>query len=149
MKLNAYSRLKRLLKRQQLSVPELHRRMRSGGFRVNIKSLHHLSDEDQPVHRLDMRVAGAICQVCAVPLSEWIVFEPDDGRLRTLASDRQERLDLLMAKNSAGQMTDAERNELQTLVREAEEITLSNARLLAEQRHRLAPPPSGAGGHAS
>ena len=88
MELSAYSRLKRLLKQQQLSVPELHRRMRSGGFRVNIKSLYHLSDEDQPVQRLDMRVAGAICQVCAVPLSEWIVFEPDDGRLRTLASDR-------------------------------------------------------------
>jgi len=59
-----------------------------------------------------MRVAGAICQVCAVPLSEWIVFEQDDGRLRTLASDRQARLDLLMAKNSAGQMTEAERSEL-------------------------------------
>jgi len=34
---------------------------------------------------------------------------------------------------------------LQTLVREAEEITLANARLLAEQRHRLARSPSGAG----
>ena len=56
---------------------------------------------------------------------------------------------LLMAKNSAGLMTDAERSELQTLVREAEEITLANARLLAEQRHRLAWSPSGAGGDAS
>ena len=149
MKLSAYSRLKRLLKQQQLTVPELHRRMRSRGFRVNIKSLYHLSDEDQPVQRLDMRVAGAICQVCAVPLSEWIVFEPDDGRLRTLAPDRQERLDRLMAKNSAEQMTGAERHELQTLVREAEEITLANARLLVEQRHRLARSPSGAGGNAS
>ena len=145
----AYSRLKRLLKQQQLSVPDLHRRMRSRGFRVNIKSLYHLSDEDQPVQRLDMRVAGAICQVCAVPLSEWIVFEQDDGRLRTLAPDRQERLDLLMAQNSAGPMTQAERSELQTLVREAEEITLSNARLLVEQRHRLARSPSSAGGNAS
>ena len=148
MKLSAYSRLKRLLKQQQLSVHELHRRMRSGGFRVNIKSLYHLSDEDQPVQRLDMRVAGAICQVCAVPLSEWIVFEQDDGSLRIVEPDRQALLDLLMAKNSAGQMTEAERNELQTLVREAEEITLANARLLAKQRHRLAPPLSGAGGHA-
>jgi len=149
MKLSAYSRLKRLLKQQQLSVPELHRRLRSGGFRVNIKSLYHLSDEDQPVQRLDMRVAGAICQVCDVPLSEWIVFEQDEGRLRTLASDRQERLDLLMAKNSAGELSEAERNELQTLVREAEELTLANARLLVDQRHRLARSPSGAGGNAS
>jgi hypothetical protein len=148
MKLSAYSRLKRLLKQQQLSVPELHRRIRSGGLRVNVKSLYRLSDDDQPVQRLDMQVAGAICQTCAVPLSEWIVFEQDGGRLRTLAPDRQERLDLLMAKNSAGQLTEAERTELQTLVHEAEEITLSNARLLSEQRHRLAPPPSGAAGDA-
>src|SRR5688572_19518895 len=121
MKLSAYSRLKRLLKQQQLSVPELHRRLRSGGFRVNVKSLYRLSDEDQPVQRLDMQVAGAICQVCAVPLSEWIVFEEDNGRLRALATDRQERLDVLMAKNSGGQLTATERDELQALVREAEE----------------------------
>src|SRR5205085_1635123 len=105
--------------------------------------------EDEPVQRLDMRVAGAICQVCAVPLSEWIVFETDDGRLHTLASDRQERLDLLMEKNSAGRLTEAERDELRTLVREAEAMTVSNARLLAEQRHRLAPSPSGADGSAA
>jgi hypothetical protein len=148
MELNAYSRLKHLLKQQRISVPELHRRIRSGGFRVNLKSLYRLSDEDQPVHRLDMRVAGAICEVCDVPLSEWIVFEPEEGRLRMLDSDKQERLDLLMTKSSAGRLTEAERDELRTLVREAEEITLSNARLLAEQRHQLAPPPSGAVGSA-
>jgi hypothetical protein len=148
MTLSAYSRLKRLLKQQQLSVPELHRRLRSGGFRVNIKSLYHLSVEDQPVQRLDMRVAGAICQVCAVPLSEWIVFEVDEGKLRALPSDRQERLDQLMEKNSAGQITKAERDELQTLVREAEETTLANARLLVEQRRRLARSPA-AGVNAS
>lgn len=148
MKLRAYSRLKRLLKQQQLSIPELHRRMGSRGFQVNIKSLYHLSDEDHPVQRLDMQVAGAICQVCAVPLSEWIIFEPDDGRLRSLDPSKQVRLDLLMTKNSAGQMTEAERNELQKLVREAEEITLANARLLAEQSHRLAPSPSNVRGNA-
>jgi hypothetical protein len=148
MKLSAYSRLKRVLKQQALSVPELHRRMRHGGFRINIKSLYHLSDESRPVQRLDMRVAGAICQVCAVPLSEWIVFEPDEGKLRALTSDRQERLDKLMEKNSAGQITEAERDELQTLVREAEEITLANARLLAEQHQRLARS-SAAGGDAA
>jgi hypothetical protein len=137
MKLNAYSRLKHLPKQQQLSVPELHRRLRRHGFRVNITSLYRLSDEDQPVQRLDMQVAGAICQVLTVPLSEWIVFEPDEGRLRTLASEKQERLDLLVGKNSAGQMTGAERDELQTLVRGAEKITLSNARLLAEHRQRI------------
>jgi hypothetical protein len=136
--MNAYSRLKRLLKQQQLSVPELYRRIRGNGLRVNIKSLYRLSDEDQAVERLDMRVAGAICQVCAVPLTGWIVFEEDEERLRTLAAEKQKRLDTLMAKNNAGPLTATERNELQGLVCEAEEITLANARLLAAQRNRLA-----------
>ena len=149
MKVSGYSRLKRLLEQQRLSVPKLHRRMRSRGYQVNVKLFYRLSDEDQPVQRLDMQVAGAICQVCAVPLSEWIVFDQDDGSLRTLAADRQARLDRLMAKNSAGQLTEAERNELQALVREAEEITLANAGLLAEQRRRLVPSSSAAGGSAS
>jgi hypothetical protein len=147
--MNAYSRLKRILQQQNLSIPELHRRILSRGVRINIKSLYRLSDEDHPIERLDLRVAGAICQVCAVPLSTWIVFEEDDGRLRTLASDQQELLEALMAKNSAGQLTDEERTELQTLVRAAEEITLANARLLAAQRQELAPSPAEVGGNAS
>ena len=147
--MNAYSRLKRLLQQQRLSVPELHRRMRRQGYQINIKSLYRLSDDNQPVERLDMRIAGAICQVCAVPLSEWIVFEEDDGRLRALAADQQERLELLMAKNNAGQLTETERSELQTLVRAAEEITLANARLLVAQRRQITSPPSEVVGSAS
>ena len=135
--MTARSRLKRVLKQQHLSVPELHRRIADSGIRVDLKSLYRLSREDQPVGRLDMRVAGAVCQVCAVPLSEWIVFEDDGGKLRALAPERQERLDLLMAKNNEGRLAGAERRELQMLVREAEEIALANARLLAAQRDRL------------
>jgi hypothetical protein len=147
--MNAYSCLKRILQQQKLSIPELHRRILGRGLRINIKSLYRLSDENQPVARLDMRVAGAICQVCAVPLSAWIVFDEDEGRLRALASDQQQRLEVLMAKNNAGQMTDSERNELQSLVRAAEEITLANARLLVAHRRQLASTPSEVGGSAS
>lgn len=142
--MHAYSHLKRILKQQRLSVPELHRRIHTSGLRVNVKSLYRLSDEHQPVERLDLRVAGAICQVCAVPLSDWIVFEPDDGRLRALDADKQARLEALMARNNAGPLTNAERDELQILVREAEEITLANGRLLVAQRRRLDPPPPAA-----
>ncbi len=137
--MNAYSRLKYLLKQQQLSVPELHRRIRGKGLRINIKSLYRLSDENQPVERLDMHVAGAICEVCAVPLTTWIIFEEEEERLRRLSADKQKRLDILMAKNNEGLLTETERKELQALVGEAEEVTLANARLLAAQRHRLAP----------
>jgi hypothetical protein len=142
--MNAYSHLKRLLKQQQISVPELHRRMRAQGLNVNVKSLYRLSDDSQPVDRLDMRVAGAICQVCAIPLSDWIVFEEETGGLRSLSVEKQTRLDTLMTRNNAGSLTDRERVELQALVREAEDLTLANARLLAQQRQRLEPVSGGA-----
>ena len=41
--MNAYSRLKRVLKEQQLSIPELHRLMGRSGLQVNLKSLYRLS----------------------------------------------------------------------------------------------------------
>src|SRR5262245_10327887 len=119
-----------------MSVSELHRRLRGSGLRVNVKSLYRLSDERQPVSRLDLRIASAICHVCDVPLSEWIVFEEDDGKLHTLAPEKQDRLETLMDRNNAGELTAAERDELRSLVREAERITLANARLLVAQRDR-------------
>jgi hypothetical protein len=72
--------------------------------------------------------------VCEVPLSELITFETPKGTLHRLSAAKQKRLDTLMTKNNKGQLTDGEREELRALVREAEEITLANARILAGQR---------------
>lgn len=135
--MHAYSYLKQLLKQQEISVPELHRRIRTQGLNVNLKSLYRLSDDTQPVDRLDMRVAGAICSVFSVRLSDWIVFQEEPQALRTLASPKQARLDVLMSKNNQGELTEAEHEELRSLVREAEEILLVNARILAGQQLRL------------
>ena len=137
--MHAYSYLKRLLHQQRLSVPELQRRIQGQGMNVNLKSLYRLTDDRQPVDRLDMRVAGAICLVFAVPLSEWIVFEEESQTLHTLLPERQARLGTLMAKNNEGVLDASERAELETLVREAEEVTLTNARLLSQQCQRLMP----------
>jgi hypothetical protein len=85
-------------------------------------------------------VAGAICQVFALPLSDLIGFEAPQRKLRRLAAGKQKRLDALMGRNNDGKLTGAEGQELQALVREAEEIMLDNARRLAEQRRQLATP---------
>ena len=69
-------------------ISKLQRRMLSTGHKVNLKSLYRLNDEWHPVERLDMRVAGAICQVCDVPLTEWIVFEDLSAILITLVSGK-------------------------------------------------------------
>jgi hypothetical protein len=133
----AYSRLRQVLDERKLKVPELHRRIQEHGLRVNRKSLYRLCREDQPVQRLDLRVAGVICEVCRVPLADLIAFAAPSGKLRRLPAAKQRRLDTLMDKNNEGQLSRAEQAELRAIVAEAEELTLSNARMLAGQRKRL------------
>jgi len=133
----AYSQLDRLLLARKLTVPELHRRMRGRGWRINVKSLYRLSDAHEPLRRLDLRIAGGICEVCHVPLSKLVTFGKPRPRLRRLAASKQRRLESLMAKNNEGALRARESTELQALVREAEQITLENARALAGQRRRL------------
>ena len=134
----AYSQLKLILSKREMTVPELYRRMRQQGLRINLKSLYRLSNDRQPLERLDLRVAGAICEVFTLPLSELIVFEAPRKKLRRLPVAKQKRLDALMAKNNEGSLTPAEGKELRALVGEAEEIMLDNARQLVEQREQLA-----------
>jgi Cro/C1-type HTH DNA-binding domain len=133
----AFSRLKRVLGERGMSVPDLQRRLEQHGLSVNLKSLYRLVKDDQPLERLNLRVAGMICQVCEVPLSNLIAFEMTAARLRRLSATKQRRLDALMDGNNEGRLTPAQRKELQGLVREAEEIALSNARKLANQRRAL------------
>ncbi len=133
----AYSRLPKILDERHLSVPELHRRLQQQNQRVNIKSLYRLNDAHQPLARLDLRVAGAICQLCDVTLADLVDFSGQGARLATLPADKQDRLDTLMDKNNQGKLGRKEQRELQDLVRETQEMTLHNARILAEQQRRL------------
>ena len=136
--IHAFSQLKRVLGECKLSVPQLQRRLEQHGLSVNLKSLYRLAKADQPLERLNLRVAGMICQVCDVPLSKLIAFELTEIRLRRLSAVKQKRLDILMDKNNQRRLTSAERKELQVLIRDAEEIAVSNARKLAGQRRSIA-----------
>src|SRR5437762_1170553 len=95
----AFSRLKRVLDEQNMTVPQLHRRLREQGLHINLKSLYRLNNDQQPLQRLDLGVAGAICQVFTLPLSELIAFETPQHKLRRLSAAKQKRLDRLMAKS--------------------------------------------------
>jgi hypothetical protein len=136
----AFSRLNHLLGEHNWTVPELHRRLRARGLRVNLKSLYRLNDERRALERLDLRVAAAVCEVFQVPLSGLITFAETGAKLRRLPAARQRRLDTLMARNNDGRLGTAERAELGQLVREAEAVALHNARLLAGQREPAATP---------
>jgi hypothetical protein len=133
----AYSRLQKILDEKRLSVPELHRRLQQQNHGVNIKSLYRLNDAQQPLTRLDLRVAGAICQLCDVTLADLVDFSGQGAKLAKLSADKQERLDILMDKNNQRKLNRKQQRELQDLVRETQEITLHNARVLAEQQRRL------------
>ena len=106
-------------------------------LKVNIKSLYRLNDPHQPIARLDLRVAGAICQICEVTLSELVDFGDESATLVRISDEKQQRLDLLMGMNNEGKLTQRKQRELQKLVIETQEITLHNARLLADQQRRL------------
>jgi hypothetical protein len=57
---------------------------------------------------------------------------PSGGtQLQHLPAAKQRRLDALMNRNSQGRLSNAERDELQAVVRETEELSLRNARRLA------------------
>jgi hypothetical protein len=71
-------------------------------------------------------------------LSDLITFESPTLRLRRFSAAKQKRLDTLLTKNTEGKLAKGEAAELRALVREAEEMTLTNARILAKQRQRLA-----------
>jgi hypothetical protein len=52
--------------------------------------------------------------------------------LKSFPAAKQRRLDLLLDKNSEGTITPREKDKLQQLVAEAEELMVANARRLAE-----------------
>lgn len=135
--LEAYSCLDQILRRQNVTVTDLHRRMKQKGVNANLKSLYRLANPQQRLERLDLRLAGEICQTFDVQLSDLISFQPPAAQLRTLARAKQRRLEQLMDENNEGTISPEGLDELTALVREAEELTLSNTRLLAEQQRRL------------
>jgi hypothetical protein len=136
--LQAYSRLSIVLAEQNLTVYQLHRRLATAGFPINIKSLYRLAS-DQPLYKVDLRIAAAICKVCDVGLGQLISFEKPRALLRRLDSPTQARLEALMAKNNEGHLTPKEKKEFARLAEEAHRLSLENARLLQAERRRSQP----------
>ena len=135
----AYSRLASILARQNLSVLALQRTLEEAGVPVNIKSLYRLA-EDGPLQKIDLRIAAAICKVCAVSLGELISFEKPPSQLHRLSAKAQARLDELMTRNNEGKLTAAGRREFLALADEAHQLSLANARLLLAGRRRAGRP---------
>ncbi len=135
----AYSRLRVILAEKNISVFQLHRELNEAGLQVNIKSLYRLNS-DEPLQKVDLRIAGAICQACDVELGELISFERPSVRLQRMPSKLQERLDELMAANNDGKLSAAERREFGELAETAHRLSVENARILKAERRRTGTP---------
>lgn len=135
----AYSRLRLILAEKNLSVFQLHRELNESGVPVNIKSLYRLTSDD-PLQKMDLRIAAAICQACDAELGELISFEKPAAQLQHLPEKDQARLDDLMAANNEGKLSAAERREFNALAEKAHRLSLENARILQAERRRTAAP---------
>jgi hypothetical protein len=60
-------------------------------------------------------------------------------KVKTLAPAKQRRLDALLEKNAEGKISAKEREKLQALVEEAEELMVANSARLAEFARRESP----------
>ena len=133
----AYSRLKSVLEGAGLSTADLLRKIVEQGDRVNPKSLYRLSDPEEPLEKVDMRVISAVCHALGVGIGDLLTFDEPEI-IEQFAPARQERMDVLLARIGAGEpVSQPELAELTALVSEAEEIARGNARRLANRRRRL------------
>lgn len=69
------------------------------------------------------------------------VNQPMISELKTFASTKQRRLDQLLDKNADGTITPVEKSNLESLVAEAEQVMVSNARVVAEFARSQSPQP--------
>ncbi len=126
----AYSALPSLLLRKRMSVPELYKRLESGGQHFDRKSVYRLAS-DAPLQTLNMPLVGAVCEELQVELQHLISLAPPFPKMARMEAVTQDRLDELMGRNTEGKLTVKERQELERLLAEAERLSLENARLLA------------------
>ena len=83
---------------------------------------------------IDSAVLRSQCDLgYAAELRQAIADLAAHSPIRRISAERQHRLDYLMDKNNEGQLSDAEQEEFQAMVRELEQLTIDNARRLAAQ----------------
>jgi len=132
----AYSGLGAILVERDMSVRDLGELLEKRGTPVSKNTLYRLS-KSEPIDRIEVQILGALRDALEVSLDDLLVFEAPSKGLQQLSASKQERLHELMAKNTEGNLGATEREEFLKLGREAERLTLANARQLAAQRKSL------------
>jgi len=132
---SAYSRLNFLLAKMNWTVFQLHRNLAASGVAVNIKSLYRLAS-DEPLEKIDLRIAAAICKICGATFADLITLEKPRARLQQMDAKTQSRLNALMELNNDGKLTARQKREFEQLAEKAHRLSLENARTLQAERKR-------------
>ena len=114
----AWSTLRTLLAEKNLTVVDLHEKLREQGFEVNKKSLYRLATS-HPVQKIDTAIARAVCEALDVGLEDLIQFQKPRFELQRL-----------------NRRSEKERARFKTLLDEVQKITLYNSKMLVDQKRR-------------
>jgi len=131
----AWSTLRTLLAEKNLTVVDLHGKLRKRRFEVNKKSLYRLATS-RPVQKIDTAIARAVYESLDVGLEDLIQFQKPRFELQRLNRRSEKELDRLMDKNNEGKLTAKDRARFKTLLDEVQKITLFNSKMLADQKRR-------------
>jgi DNA-binding Xre family transcriptional regulator len=129
----AWSTLRTLLAERNLTVLDLHEKVRSQGFEVNKKSLYRLA-ASRPIHKVDMDIARAVCEALGIELGDLIQWQEPRLVLRRLDRKSEKELDRLMDKNNQAKLREKERSRFEELLRQVQEIALYNSKILVDQK---------------
>jgi hypothetical protein len=121
------------LAERNLTVLDLHEKVRSQGLEVNKKSLYRLATS-RPIHKVDMAIARAVCEALRIELGDLIQWQEPRLVLRRLDRKSEKELDRLMDKNNQAKLTGKERSRFEELLAQVQEITLYNSKVLGRSK---------------
>lgn len=126
----AYSTFPDFLAKHHLTVSEAYQRLLRRGFKFDKKTLYRLASRE-PIQTISTPIVGAVCEEFNIGLNELLTWERPKPKLHRIDPKTQARLDELMAKNTEGSLTAAEKKELASVGETVERLSLDNARMLA------------------
>ena len=130
--------MRTLLAERNLTVIDLHEKLAERGFDVNKKSLYRLATS-RPIQKVDTAIVRAVCEALEVRLEDLIQFEEPVFTLQHLDRTSQKELDRLMEKNNQTKLTQKERATFEELLQKVQQITVHNAKILADQKRLREP----------
>lgn len=123
MSVAVYPRLGAVLEARNMTVPDLDREIKDRlGLKVSLKTLYELALAQEPIHRVDIAVAGAAASVLDVTLNELFAVRttPNGTSVEVnghiLDAKESRRLEELLDRQGRATLSQSEQTELEDLI---------------------------------